>query len=201
MTDQFLSLAAPLLAQPVVHRAPNRWGPHLLFTALVLAVVVLGYLGMRRSWKRRLGRQSDLPAPAAPPAGQEYRLVAEGLYLGATLEGNWLDRVAAHGLAARTRGQLLIGTDGIRMDRALGKLPQQVQDTHEWIPREALTTVRLDSAHAGKVLGEGGVLVFSWQLGPRVVEMGFRSDDVREHDRLRRAIEALLPTPAVGVAR
>jgi hypothetical protein len=196
MTRQFL-----LLAEPVVSRAPNRWGPHLLFTALVLAVVVLGYLGMRRSWKRRLARQADIPALPAPPTNQEYRFMAEGLFLGATFEGNWLDRVAAHGLAARTRGDLRIGTEGIRMNRALGKLPQDVQDSQEWIPREALTAVRLDTAHAGKVLGEGGVLVFSWHLGPKVVEMGFRSDDARQHEQFRRAIEGLLPTPAVGAAR
>src|SRR5687767_2470963 len=121
----------------------------VLFLALGLA-----YLGMWRGWLRRGRRQGRLGPLALPPADPGDQLCrVEGVYLGTTTAGDWLDRVVAQGLGPRADAAVAVTRRGVIIERAGGQLPW-------WISAHQLDRVGLESAHAGKVLpGDGLVLV------------------------------------------
>jgi carbamoyl-phosphate synthase small subunit len=183
---------------PAVHREPLKLGPHLLALGITIAVILLLIAGMWWGWHRRGRRQADIAAPQHVPEVLPDDLVdpVDGLVLGTTVEGNWLERVVPHGLSARHRATLRVTGGGI----ALGDW---------WLPARLVRGVRLDSRHAGKVMGEGGVLVIAWQpegtdaagfdppASPdRILETGFRADDRAAHPGLLTAVRHLLPAVA-----
>ncbi len=160
----------------------------VLATAAVLAFVVLVYLLMLKGWRGRQRRQGDLPPPPQPPEEPGLVVVGAtpGLFIGTVFEGDWLDRVAVHGLSDRSSGWLTVRTDGLLVEREGGDdvyLPYDLVDAAE--PGEAL---------AGKVVGRDGMLVVTWRLGGRTVQSGFRADDHAAHRRLADAVHAHLPT-------
>ena len=150
-----------------------------LLLTLGMLVFLLGIsLLMLRSWRRRLRSQSDLPPPPRPPQSLGDVVVAAvpGLFIGTTFAGDWLDRVAAHGLAHR---------DGIRFERE--------GEADLYLPFADVSAADVGDALAGKVIGKGGMLLVDWQLGGRLLTSGFRADDHRAHRRLADAISAHLP--------
>jgi len=167
------ALATTLIAVP--EPAPDRWPVRLALTALVLAVAVLGALGMRRGWRRRAARYDDLPPLPAAPAdpGVDRLPPAAGLYVGTTVAGDWLERVVAAGLADRSAGRLRLSDAGVLIERAGANVL--------FLPAQAVTGARVDNALAGKVIGPGGLLVVSWSHGGRGLDTGFRADDHRLH--------------------
>lgn len=162
------------LLAAVPQRQPTQWVPALLLTALVLAVAVGGWLLMLRGWRRRKARQGDVELPAPPTTSGAQRLPPlSGLYVGTVTAGDWLDRVAAHGLGFRAPGVLRYDDAGVTVERD-GELPFL-------IPLEALREVRLAQALAGKVVGPGGLLVVTWDLEGRALDTGFRAQDPGAH--------------------
>jgi hypothetical protein len=140
-----------------------RWLPVLVMFALL----GLAYFGMWRGWKRR-GRKHDLPplveAPDVadlPPA----KLAAGARYFGTTTSGNWLDRVVARGLGARSTCRLWLSAEGLDVVRLAGSFR---------IPAAALRGARHDQGIAGKVVPPHGVLVVTWQHGDLLLDTGFR---------------------------
>lgn len=180
------------------------WGPRLLFTVATMAIIGLGIWGMRRGWLAREARQADLPAPPAAPAGLLAELGsaasgagqvgsdtaapvgAAGLYVATTTAGDLLDRIVAHGVGHRSRATL-ISTDA-------GVLIVRTGEADLWIPRSALTEVRLGSGQAQKAFEAGGLILIGWQWGPRRVETGFRADDPEQHVAAAQALSLLVPT-------
>jgi hypothetical protein len=141
-----------------------------LLVLLCVALVLLALLGMRRGWRNRLARQSDLPPlPAVPPDLGAPGLTATGLYVGSTFAGSWQDRVLHGGLGARAEATLTLHPAGLHVERA-GASPL-------FVPRGLWRGARLAPGLAGKVVGEGGLLVLRWQLGDALVDTGFRADD------------------------
>jgi hypothetical protein len=167
-------------SQPV-----TQWGPRLLLTLTVVAVVALGVWGMRRGWRARGSRQADLPAPPPVPDAAADASLVPGTYVATTTEGDLLDRIVAHGLGHRGRAGIAILPDGVLVRRT-GEVPL-------WIPRESLRGVRLGSGQAQKAYEAGGLILIAWQLGDRRVETGFRCDDAQAHVATARALSDLVP--------
>jgi hypothetical protein len=137
----------------------------LLFVALALA-----YLGMWLGWRRRAKRH-DLPALLqAPPVAElpPAKLQAGARYFGTTTSGNWLDRVVAHGLGARSSARLSLSAEGLDVIRLAGSFR---------IPASALRGARHDQGIAGKVVPPHGLLVVTWQHGDHLLDTGFRLTD------------------------
>ena len=83
-------------------------GPRWLPVLILFALLGLAYLGMWRGWRRR-GRKHDLPPLVEAPAVADLptpTLEAGARYFGTTTSGDWLDRVVARGLGARSSCRL-----------------------------------------------------------------------------------------------
>lgn len=170
----------------VVERQPTRWGPALALTSAFLGLAVAGWLLMLRGWRSRQRRQADLPPLPLPVAAAAEQLVpaVTGLYVGTTGAGGWLDRLAVHGLSDRAQGRLALTADGVTVER---------QATAPFrIPAAALRSARLDAALAGKVVGDGRLLVLTWDHGGRRLDTGFRSSDPEAAVPLLRAVQRLV---------
>ncbi|NUR08547.1 MAG: hypothetical protein HOQ22_09540 [Nocardioidaceae bacterium] len=161
-------------------QAPT-WVP----VAILAAVLVLGYLGMWRGWRRR-GRKHDLPPLVEAPKVAdlpEARLQAGARYFGTTVNGAWLDRVVARGLGARSGCRLSLSREALDVVRLAGSFR---------IPVAALRGARHDQGIAGKVVPPHGVLVVTWAHGDYLLDTGFRLDDARAtHDEWVRSISKL----------
>lgn len=188
------------------------WGPRILLTVVTLAIIGLGVWGMRRGWAAREARQGDLPTPPELPADVLAQLGAPGaadgstgrgtgnpsgsgtgepvgvagLYVATTTAGDLLDRIVAHGMGYRSRAILRSTDDGVLIART--------GEADLWIPRSALTGVRLGSGQAQKAFEAGGLILIGWQWGPRRVETGFRADDPEQHVATAQALSLLVPT-------
>jgi hypothetical protein len=142
----------------------------LMLVVLCAALAVLAVLGMRRGWRNRLARQSDLPdLPAVPADLGPVLLSATGLYVGSAFAGSWQDRVVHGGLGvpAETTAEVHAG----------GLLLRRNGASTLFVPRQWWQGARLAPGLAGRVVGEGGLLVLRWQLGGALVDTGFRADD------------------------
>ncbi|MCZ7413276.1 MULTISPECIES: PH-like domain-containing protein [unclassified Streptomyces] len=184
-------LADTALAAERQSQEVTDWVSRVGWTVGILLVIALVYWLMREGWKWRGTLQHDLPEPAAVPedAGAA-KLTLDGRYHGSTTEGQWLDRIVAHGLGTRSRVELTLTDEGLTVLRPGAR--------DFFVPADALRGARLDKGIAGKVLTEGGLLVITWQLGTRTLDSGFRADHPAEHAAWVEAVEtaAAVTTPS-----
>ncbi|BBY61348.1 PH-like domain-containing protein [Mycolicibacterium sarraceniae] len=145
--------------------------------AFVIVVIIGVLIGrMLRGWKHRAKRQMALlgELPSMPDL-LSSAIVAptRGLYVGTTLAGNWLERIAAGDLGFRSKAVLTRYPEGILLERS-GATPI-------WIPQDAIAGIRAERALAGKV---AGILAIRWRLRSGTeVDTGFRGDDRRDYAR------------------
>ena len=135
--------------------------------AILFGLLLLAYLGMWRGWLRR-GRKHDLPPLVDAPAVSDLpqaKLQAGARYFGTTVSGDWLDRIVARGLGARSSCRLSLSGEGLDVIRLAGSFR---------IPAGALRGARHDQGIAGKVVPPHGVLVVTWQHGDHLLDTGFR---------------------------
>ena len=136
---------------------------------ILAAFVVLVYLGMWRGWRKR-ARKHDLPElEPVSGTGTEPALEASARYFGTTVAGDWLDRVVARGLGARSGCRLSLFPDGLDVHRPGASFR---------IPARALIGARVAKGLAGKVIPPHGLLVVTWRHGDYVLDTGFRLTDV-----------------------
>jgi hypothetical protein len=160
-----------------------------LMSRLALTVVLLAVFAglcalMLRGYRRRAGRQSDLPAPAsAPPAPVDPAERIEGVYASTTTHGDWLDRIAVHGLGVRSAAWAAVSADGVYFAR------QAAPDL--FIPAADLVGAELAPGIAGKVTGGTGIVLVTWRLGERTLDTGFHPRAKADRERLADAINAL----------
>jgi hypothetical protein len=153
---------------PLVPPVPE-W---LLPVTILFVLLGLAYLGMWLGWRRRARRHELpplVPAPAVadlPPA----KLQAGARYFGTTISGNWLERVVAHGLGARSGARISLSSEGLDVIRLVGSFR---------IPAAALRGARHDQGIAGKVVPPHGILVVTWQHGDLLLDTGFRLEPPR----------------------
>jgi hypothetical protein len=148
------------------------WVPVLILFGLLF----LAYLGMWWGWRRR-GRRHDLPPLVEVPADRPTPVLqAGGRYFGTTTSGNWLDRVVARGLGARSTCRLSLSEEALDVDRMAGSFR---------IPATALRGARHERGLAGKVVPPHGLLVVSWQHGDLLLDTGFRLTEFDVRGRAR----------------
>lgn len=150
----------------------------VIFAGLLVLLIAVG-------WRARKRRQADVPAPApfpADPGSERFR--AGGHYVTTTSAGDWLDRIAVHGLGIRTRADAVVCDGGVLFDRA-GSGPL-------WVPAGELAEVRLGSGMAGKFVERDGLVVLEWRLGEKAVDTGFRTRRPEDKVALVAAIEDLM---------
>jgi carbamoyl-phosphate synthase small subunit len=165
--------------------ALGRTAARSLLTSGVLAVWLLGVFGMWRGWRARGRRTVVPPLPSiAQPAGTDLVAPLLGVYLGTTIGGHWLERVTSRHLGERSAGHLRALPSGVAVRR------RGYDDL--FVPATDLAGIRLDRAHAGKVVAGKGILVLSWRHGGRVLETGFRAHDPHRHQELVDAISGMI---------
>ncbi|TLM86366.1 hypothetical protein FDW83_00985 [Pseudarthrobacter sp. NamE2] len=164
--------------------------PGLAMLAIAAVVFVLLAIG----WRNRLRRQSDVdPLPPVPEAPGEPGAFAEGQYVATTTGGDWLDRIAVHGLGIRTNSTLAVYPHGVLFGRSGAQAV--------YIPAASLRGVRLDSGMTGKFVEKDGLLVLTWMLGAHELDTGFRTRRATDKDTLYAALQDLISTaPAAGGA-
>jgi hypothetical protein len=184
------SLAIRYAAAPESQQVTD-WAPRIAWVIGLLLVVALVYWLMREGWTWRSVLQSDLPElPQAPASPGEPKLTMAGRYHGSTTAGQWLDRIVAHGLGARSRVELTLTEHGVDVVRPGAN--------DFFIPADRLRGARLDKGIAGKVLTENGLLVITWEHGDRLLDSGFRSDRAAEHAAWLEALRAMSPRSSGG---
>lgn len=152
----------------------TNWPVRLALVGVMVLVLAAALWGMRRGWVARTRRQLDVPAPQ-PWEGTSQAGVA-GLYLGTATAGDWLDRIAVHGLGTRSRVSLSWSGEGIAVDR--DGAPSFL------IPADDVQGIRIDRGVAGTVRARDSVVVITWRLGDRTVDTGIRADDGEGHRTL-----------------
>lgn len=183
-----LGFDAPALEQQRVTHWPERLG----WTALTLLAVVAVALLMRRGWRRRAQRHADLPPlPAVPPAHEPAVTLGpvEATYVSTTTSGDWLDRVVALGLGARSESLVAVSRAGVAVDRRGAETPL-------FLPAPAIRSVGWTSGMAGKFVGGEGILVVTWAHGDRLLDTGLHVRHATESTALHDAVAALLPSKA-----
>ena len=150
------------------------WPARLALVGLVAGLIALALWGMRRGWQGRVARHASMAEPSAFDASATSGV--PGLYLGTSISGDWLDRVAVHEFGVRSRASfhLVDGGVGIRRDGARSFL----------IPASAVRGVRTDRGVAGTVRGKDSVIVVTWMLADDVLDTGIRADDGADHAAL-----------------
>jgi hypothetical protein len=141
-----------------------------ILVLICLALVGLTILGMRRGWRNRMVRQAFLPQlPQVPAELGAESLRSTGLYVGTAFASSWQDRVVHEGLGERALADAVLHPEGLVIERT-GARPV-------YLPTRTWRDARLAPGLAGKVMGEGGLLVVRWQLGEELLDTAFRADD------------------------
>ncbi len=156
-----------------------------LTVAIILVIVALMALG----WRNRLRRQSDVPAPPeAPEDPGPVLFETEGQYVATTTAGDWLDRIAVHGLGLRGNAVAAVHAGGVLITRTGSRTV--------YIPRADLASVHLASGMTGKFVEKEGLVVITWRLGAERVDTGFRTRHAASKAQLVAAVAALVPADA-----
>ncbi|MBC7551903.1 MAG: hypothetical protein H7269_13620, partial [Cellulomonas sp.] len=135
---------------------------------LLAAVGVVVHVAMRAGWRHRVIRSAAVvpalyPAPVSgdPVLGAPLTAPFDATYVSTTLASDWLDRVAAHGLGARSTAVVQVFDAGVLIERT------GAPDLY--LPAAAMRAAGTASGIAGKVVGHEGLVVPTW-LAPRSAE-------------------------------
>lgn len=166
----------------------TNWPARLALVALMLGLIALALWGMRRGWRGRQARQAGIPEPHPVVASEPHPPAVEGLYLGSATAGQWLDRIAVHGLGVRSRATIAWSSERIEIFR---------QGAPSFsIAGPDIISVRTDSGVASTVRSKDSVVVVTWRLGEFELDTGFRADDGAGHRTLLDGLMATFPSGA-----
>lgn len=154
----------------------SRW----VGVAIVVVLALLALAAMWWGWRRRATRTGT--GLQAEHAGEIGDIVgsAVGVYVSSTIAGQWLERITADGLGARSPVTVQIGTRGIALRR--GRAGDVV------IGEDGLRGARREDGIAGKVTGRGGIVVIRWRGGEVDIDTGLR---LRHPDQIEPLISAV----------
>lgn len=164
--------------------------PYAVGLLILLGLLLLA--AMWWGWRRRVARTGADLAPGADTLGDgdgdgDARLSVPGVYVSTTSAADWLDRIAAEGLGARSPVRAEVRTSGLALLRT--GAPDVL------IPSSDLAGARRERGIAGKVTGAGGLVVVRWRRGDREFDTGIRTRFAADRDRLTQAINAITPAP------
>ncbi|MFQ4149015.1 hypothetical protein AAGW05_09990 [Arthrobacter sp. LAPM80] len=153
---------------------------------LVLLLVLVVFALMGWGWRNKLKRQGGLAElPGIPGNLGEALISVPGQYVVTTAAGDWLERMAVHGLGIRTPAVVNVHPHGVVIER------KGAQDL--FISAKALTQVDTQAGMAGKFVEKDGLVVISWLLADTEVDTGFRTTEAGAKRPLIQALQALLP--------
>jgi hypothetical protein len=174
----------------------------------VLALVgVVVLVAMWSGWRHRAARGAEVvpvlpPAPEAgdPALGAALSAAIDATYVSTTTANDWLDRVAAHGLGARSAAVVRVFDAGVLIERT------GAPDLY--VPAAAVRGAGTAPGIAGKVVGGDGLFVLTWQA-PAVgatpgalLTTGLRLRHAADRHQLIEAAAALAgPEPTDGTTR
>ena len=145
----------------------------ILPTVIVVAVILLAFVGMFAGWRARVARQRDIPRLPEPPALlSESRAAADGLYVATTLADQPLERVAVRGLGFRSRATITVTEEGLILELT-GQMPA-------FIASADIRAVDRSSWAIDKGVEPGGLLRVAWRLGETDVDSYLRLDNSTE---------------------
>ncbi|WP_041684617.1 PH-like domain-containing protein [Renibacterium salmoninarum] len=160
----------------------DKLGPVLFAVALVLAIFVLMAIG----WRNRKRNQAGFPDLPEIPTLSEPNFAVAGQYVSTTRAGDWLDRIAVHGLGVRSAAQIEIFPEGVLISRSgAGDL---------FLAREQIQEVRTESGMAGKFVEKDGLVVLTWQWGEILLDSGFRTRRAEDRTPLLAALQKFTQT-------
>jgi hypothetical protein len=167
----------------------TNWPLRIALVVAMFAIIAAVLAAMLRGWRSRQRRQSEIPAPSAwnesqNASGTEAEGVT-GLYVGTATAGDWLDRIAVHGLGVRSRADVVVSPDGIGIRR--------VGASSFFIPKADVVGFRTDRGVAGTVRAKDSVVVITWRLGQHELDTGFRADDGTDHRTLLDGLMVTFP--------
>ncbi|OCB25341.1 transporter [Mycobacterium malmoense] len=148
----------------------------LIFAAVLVVVIAVVIQLMMRSWQRRSQRQTELigDLPELPDEVGAAIITTHGHYCGSMLGPDWNERIAAGDLGFRSKAVLTRYSGGILVER------QRAQPI--WIPKDAITDIRMERSMGGRAMARIGILAIRWRL-PSGVELdtGFRANHRDEY--------------------
>lgn len=156
---------------------------------LTLLIVAVAFSLMWWGWRNKLKRQADVGGlPEVPAELGEALISVPGQYVVTTSGGDWLDRLAVHGLGIRTTAVVRVYPAGILVERS------GAQDI--FIATENFTEVATQAGMAGKFVEKDGIIVISWLLAGTAVDTGFRTTEAGAKRPLVETLQTLLPEGA-----
>lgn len=163
----------------------TNWPARIGLVVVVLVLIGLALWGMRRGWENRRGRQLWIAEPPeAPTSSAGFSPPVEGLFLGTSTAGDWMDRIVVHDLGVRSRAGVSWSAAGIWLDR--------VGARSLYIPAGDVVGLRLDRGVAGTVRAKDSVIVVTWRLGDAVLDTGFRADETSGHEAVAAGLSSAL---------
>jgi hypothetical protein len=158
--------------------------------SLLALVVVLALWGMWYGWRERVRRGSSaVPQPPAVPAGLGTPTFGpvDGTYVSTTAHGDWLDRVAAHGLGVRSAASVEVHPGGV--------LVRRTGADDLFVPAGRLREADTSPGLIGTFVGGDGLVVLAWAAGDDegapVLDTGLRLRRRADRPALVESIRAL----------
>ena len=172
-------------------------------TVTILAALGLTALwGMRAGWHHRAARTAavvpalpPVPADDDPSLGAALTAPLEATYVSSTVTGDWLERVVAHDLGARSRAVVQVFPGGVRIRR------EGAADL--FVPAAALRAAGTAPGMAGKYVGGDGLVVLTWQVpdGGAVLDTGLRARRAEDRADLLAAARGLVRPTGTRTSR
>ncbi|BBY10818.1 hypothetical protein MMARJ_15580 [Mycobacterium marseillense] len=149
----------------------------LIFAAVLVVVITVVIQLMMRTWQRRAQRQEELigDLPPIPDEVGAAAITTRGHYCGSMMAPGWSERIAAGDLGYRSKAVLTRYAGGIMVER--------LRAHPIWIPRDAITAIRLERGMAVRP-ARIGILAIRWRLPSGVeIDTGFRANDRHDYDK------------------
>jgi hypothetical protein len=168
--------------------------PPAVTVTIIAALGVTALWGMRAGWRHRGARTAavvpalpPVPADGDPSLGAPATGPLEATYVSSTVAGDWLERVVAHDLGARSGAVVQVFDGGVRIER------DGAADL--FVPADALRAVGTAPGMAGKYVGGDGLVVLTWQApdGGATLDTGLRPRRADDRTALLTAARALVP--------
>lgn len=170
-----------------------------LFAAIVVAIVLIVFLGMWIGWRARARRDATIVLSQAAPVGAVVAEFGKVLYVSTTPAGEPLTRVAVPGLRYRGPAEIAVHEDGVTV-QVFGEDEVHFSATRLRGSGSAGRRVGKAVEHDGLALMRWEPLISAASVTPateatasqsRVLELSFRFESKDEQKRFSEAIDKI----------